>query len=77
LRLFDPEWSHRIDQHAGKQLGNKERHRDIQTKEATDAKDVATRRNNQFLYKLYRGFHHAKAGELLISSTRQILNQRA
>ena len=58
--LYDPNWTHRIDQHAGQELGNKQRHRDIQKAEATAAKDAATRRNNQLLYSAYRGFHHAK-----------------
>lgn len=58
--LYDPDWTHRIDQHAGVELGNKRRHRDIQKAEATAAKDEATRRNNQILYEMYRGFHHGK-----------------
>jgi hypothetical protein len=33
--LYDPKWTHRIDQHANVELGNKQRHRDIQKKETT------------------------------------------
>jgi len=76
--LYDPKWKHRIDKDLT-QIGNQNRHRDVQKKELTDKKDEATRRNNQNIYTLFasnKNFHHEKGTKLAKKALREDLAKK-
>ena len=76
--LYDPKWLHRIDKDLT-QIGNQNRHRDVQKKELTDAKDEATRRNNQNIYTLFaseKNFHHEKGTKLAKKALKEDLAKK-
>lgn len=73
--LYDPKWKHRVDKDL-KDIGNQNRHRDVQKKELTDAKDEATRRNNENIYKLFKKFHHEKGTKLAKKSLKEDLGKK-
>jgi hypothetical protein len=76
--LYDPKWKHRIDKDLT-QIGNQNRHRDVQKKELTDKKDEATRRNNQNIYTLFasnKNFHHEKGTKLAKKALKEDLAKK-
>ena len=76
--LYDPKWLHRIDKDLT-QIGNQNRHRDVQKKELTDKKDEATKRNNQNIYTLFaseKNFHHEKGTKLAKKSLKEDLAKK-
>ena len=80
VALYDPKWKHRIDKDLT-QIGNQNRHRDVQKKEFTDMKDEATRRNNQNIYTLFasganKNFHHEKGTKLAKKALKEDLAKK-
>ena len=76
--LYDPKWKHRIDKDLT-QIVNQNRHRDVQKKELTDAKDAATRRNNENIYTLFasnKNFHHEKGTKLAKKALKEDLAKK-